>query len=1141
MDGIAINQLFLLVLQCIIVGTLLLFLFKLRFIFGLSLLFIALGVFQYMQTFLAAALYLEIIPGIFVSPGSMVMFTGSLFAILLIYIREDALEARKVIYAMLAANIVLAVLHLIFSWSITAQNVINVYNLPIDYFTLNSRVILAGTIVLFLDAFIIIFVYETMAKYIKPLFWRILITMSIVVVIDSVFYSITAFAGTDQFSNILISGMIAKLIAVVIYAIIFTIYLSFFDKGSIQLGKTELAFNDIFQTLTYRQKYEKVSLESEIKSNELQQSEIKFKILFETMTQGVIYQNNAGEIIDANPAAQRILGLTLDEMQGKTSMNPEWKAIHEDGSDFPGDSHASMMALKTGKVVNNIIMGVFNPRIKDYTWINVDAIPQFRNGEKKPYQVYTIFNDITIERKTQQKLNELYIKYQNIIYTTNIAIAELSAEGTYTFVNPAWEEMFGYSSSEVLGNTTQLVLDPAETEHSLFDKLLKGQITDYQQEKKYKNKNGKLIWCDLYVAANHDVEGNLKSIVSVKINITNKKEFEEKIIEKERITRDALEQVAHNEFLLNQTGQLAKVGGWELDLETMIPFFTKETFDIYELPYGTPPKIEDVINFYAPEARPLIQDAIVNHSNYDLEVPFITANGTDKWVRTIGHIQVENNKALKLFGAIQDITELKASENRFKSIVEEAPDPIFIQTNKRFAYLNHHALKLFGVKNENELLGKLVLDYFHPDFHQAALERIKMLNEDKSLVHEPFEQILIQIDGHQKWVETKGSPITYKGESGGLVFVRDIEYRKKAEKQLLEYQEQIETAQQIANLGYWELDITTNKLFWSEIIYEIFGIAKNEFESNYENFMRFVHPEDREMMQIAQDETLAGLKKLNLEHRIVRPNGEIIHVHEMGELIYDKKGKAIKLSGTIMDITKRVEKEIEILQYQKSLQSLTIDLTLVEEKQRKQIAENIHDNLSQSLVISKMKLNDLQKQIPTIENKERLKVVINHISEALENSRKITYDLSPPVLYELGLIEAIYWLAEKIETENQLKIEFNTDLNHIDLPEYRLILTYRVIQEVLNNVIKHARATLININFNKVADGFQIIIKDNGIGFSKSKLKVRKDLNSGFGLFTVKERIENLQGSLTIKTKLNLGTEIKLFIPLDEYIFSRWK
>jgi signal transduction histidine kinase len=295
------------------------------------------------------------------------------------------------------------------------------------------------------------------------------------------------------------------------------------------------------------------------------------------------------------------------------------------------------------------------------------------------------------------------------------------------------------------------------------------------------------------------------------------------------------------------------------------------------------------------------------------------------------------------------------------------------------------------------------------------------------------------------------------------------------------------------------------------------------------------------MMQIAQDETLAGLKKLNLEHRIVRPNGEIIHVHEMGELIYDKKGKAIKLSGTIMDITKRVEKEIEILQYQKSLQSLTIDLTLVEEKQRKQIAENIHDNLSQSLVISKMKLNDLQKQIPTIENKERLKVVINHISEALENSRKITYDLSPPVLYELGLIEAIYWLAEKIETENQLKIEFNTDLNHIDLPEYRLILTYRVIQEVLNNVIKHARATLININFNKVADGFQIIIKDNGIGFSKSKLKVRKDLNSGFGLFAVKERIENLQGSLTIKTKLNLGTEIKLFIPLDEYIFSRWK
>lgn len=136
----------------------------------------------------------------------------------------------------------------------------------------------------------------------------------------------------------------------------------------------------------------------------LRQSEELYRTLFETMTQGVVYQDRIGKIISANFAAERILGLTLDQMQDKTSTDPHWRAIREDGTDFPGESHPASVALSTGRPVSNTIMGVFHPGENDYVWINVHAMPQFRPGETEPYQVYTIFEDITERKRSEEQI-----------------------------------------------------------------------------------------------------------------------------------------------------------------------------------------------------------------------------------------------------------------------------------------------------------------------------------------------------------------------------------------------------------------------------------------------------------------------------------------------------------------------------------------------------------------------------------------------------------------------------------------------------------------------------------------------------------------------------------------------------------------
>jgi len=135
----------------------------------------------------------------------------------------------------------------------------------------------------------------------------------------------------------------------------------------------------------------------------LRESEEKYRTLYETMAQGVVYQDRDGKITFANPAAMSILGLTIDQMTGKTSLDPHWRSIHEDGTDFPGEAHPSSVALKTGKPVRNVVMGVYNPEKSGYRWIIINATPQFKDGEDKPFQVYTTFTDIT-ERKTADNL-----------------------------------------------------------------------------------------------------------------------------------------------------------------------------------------------------------------------------------------------------------------------------------------------------------------------------------------------------------------------------------------------------------------------------------------------------------------------------------------------------------------------------------------------------------------------------------------------------------------------------------------------------------------------------------------------------------------------------------------------------------------
>ncbi len=199
------------------------------------------------------------------------------------------------------------------------------------------------------------------------------------------------------------------------------------------------------------------SLSSLLTLRNLGESEKKYRQLFETMAQGVIYQDADGRINSANPAAERILGLSLNQMQGLTSLAPHCKTVHEDGSDYPGDTHPTMMALKTGKPVSNAIMGIFHPDAGHHSWIIINAIPQFRSGADKPFQVYATFTDITERKRAERALFEEKERAQVTLHSIGEGVISTDAEGSIEYLNPVAESLTGWSIDEARGRPLEQV------------------------------------------------------------------------------------------------------------------------------------------------------------------------------------------------------------------------------------------------------------------------------------------------------------------------------------------------------------------------------------------------------------------------------------------------------------------------------------------------------------------------------------------------------------------------------------------------------------------------------------------------------------------------------------------------------------
>lgn len=262
----------------------------------------------------------------------------------------------------------------------------------------------------------------------------------------------------------------------------------------------------------------------------------RFRTLFDTMTQGVVYQDAQGAIMLMNPSAEKILGLTLAELRGRDTIDPHNRAIHENGSPFLRDQHPGLIALRTGQPVNNVIMGLYHPLQQSYHWVAISAVPEFHPDDSQPYQVYTTLTDLTERKNSEEALSQSEDRYQRILNAMMEGCQIIDSDWRYVYINEMAAQQGRYRPDELL-NRTMMEMYPGIENTELFTVLrhcMKNR-TSKRMENQFVYPNGTIGWFEL------SIQPSPQGLFILSTDITERKQAEEALVQSEERYRTLVE------------------------------------------------------------------------------------------------------------------------------------------------------------------------------------------------------------------------------------------------------------------------------------------------------------------------------------------------------------------------------------------------------------------------------------------------------------------------------------------------------------------------------------------------------------------------------------------------------------------------
>jgi PAS domain S-box-containing protein len=345
-------------------------------------------------------------------------------------------------------------------------------------------------------------------------------------------------------------------------------------------------------------------------------------------------------------------------------------------------------------------------------------------------------------------------------------------------------------------------------------------------------------------------------------------------------------------------------------------------------------------------------------------------------------------------------------------------------------------------------------------------------------------------------------------------------------------EERIQQISENARQFYWEVDNQGEFVYVSPVIESILKTKPLDIIGKM-NFANLFKTDEKNTMILLSGQS--GFKELEIQLMA----GNVKRWFELNCFPFtEKDGEYSGTRGICFDITKRKNAELarlrkikQIQLYQKKLRKLNDKITLIEELERRRIAENLHDSLGQTLSLAYLKLSAIETNDFLPKTEKVLTEIFGLLNKAINESRQITYDLSPPVLHELGLISALKWRLGQIEQTHQIETKLIGENINIQLKKENIIFIYRIINELLQNVLKHAKATEIKLEIEEKKFKYSISVIDNGVGLKSTTVKAGYKTGS-FGLLSIKERLQSFNGRLALKSQPGVFTSATIEIPL---------
>jgi len=736
-------------------------------------------------------------------------------------------------------------------------------------------------------------------------------------------------------------------------------------------------------------------------------------------------------------------------------------------------------------------------------------------------------SDITELKRAEQTLREREATLASVFRAAPVGIG-LERDRVLARVNDTICQMLGYSRDELLGQHA-VMFYPTEDHYERVRQENRPQILERGAaivETRWKRKDGRII--DVLLSTTVlDPADFAKGVTFTALDITERKAAEEAIRESEEKFRTLAEQ-SPNMIFINKKGRIVYANR---KCEEIMGY-TREEF--YRPDF-------DFRALVAPESADVIRESFTRHlQGHEVEpYEYCLISKAGERIEAINAsklIQYERETAI--LGIVTNITEhkraereLRESQERFRILFESAPDAIYVMDLEgRFVDGNKAAEEMVGFAKA-DLIGKSLAEsglLSAEDLSKAAVNLRKTAAGQSPL---PTEYTIRRKSGSLIAVEIRTFPVRIGGNILSLGIARDVTARKHAEEAIRasekKFRSIFETAANlITSINEQGIIVDCN-----DRVREFLGYEKEEILGR--PMARIIHPDCLDKAQDALKEILIRGFSYNKEYRMVRKDGSLIDVSINSSAIEDEHGKYTRTLCIIDDITERKQAQQRLLDDREQLKSLASQLSLTEERERRRLATVLHDHIGQSLVFSKIKLDQMRKSGSAGELTEALKDVSRCLERVIQDTRTLTFDLSDPILYELGLEAAVAeWLTEQVQEKHGIETEFQDDGQAKPLDEDIRALLFRNVREVLINIIKHAQARHVKVAVGKADKSICVSVEDDGVGFDPVEVAATAVKKAEFGLFSIRERLEQLGGRVEIESKPGRGTKVTMIAPL---------